>query len=234
MSAERAGSARPAADRGRLQSLAPIAVFDVVGPLVAYYWLRSAGLSTVAALILSGALPAFGIALGFARHRRLDAIGIVVLSGIVIGSAVGLASGSARLILLDGIVPTAVFGAVCVGSLWTKRPLIYRFALEAIGAETPRGRNFADRWRYASFRHAFRVTTAVWGVAFLAEAAVQGIIIQTTSTATAKTTSNLMPPLVLALLAVWNISYAKQRRREGELARQAARARGEAPPPMPN
>jgi hypothetical protein len=205
VSAGEADSASAAADRGRLRSLALIVILDVVGPLLAYYLLRSVGLSTVAALILSGAPPAFSIALGFARHRRLDAIGIVVLIGIVIGSAFGLASGSAHLLLLNGIVPTAVFGAVCMGSLWTNRPMIYRFALEAIGSDTAKGREFADRWRYPGFRHAFRVTTAVWGVAFLAEAAAQGIIIQTASTSTAKTTSNLMPPVVAALLAVWNI-----------------------------
>lgn len=203
-------------------------IFDVVGPLVAYYSLHAAGLSTVAALIVSGALPAFGIALGVVRDRRLDAIAIVVLIGIVVGSALGLVSGSAHLVLLDGTVPTAFFGAVCLGSLWSKRPLIYRFALEAMGPETPKGRDFADRWRYPGFRHAFRLTTVVWGVAFLAEAAAQVVIIQTASTATAKATSNVMPLVVAALVVVWNISYAKRGQRKGELAQQAARARGEA------
>src|ERR1039457_6623592 len=44
----------PAADRGRFWPLAKIAVFDIAGPLVAYSLLRSAGLSTVSALVLSG------------------------------------------------------------------------------------------------------------------------------------------------------------------------------------
>jgi hypothetical protein len=112
------------------------------------YSLHSAGLSSVAALILSGVLPAFGIALGVVRRRRFDAIGILVLIGSLVGSAVGLASGSAHLVLLDGTVPTAVSGVVCVGSLWSKRPMIYRFALEAMGPDSPKGRDFADRWRY--------------------------------------------------------------------------------------
>jgi len=32
-----------------------------------------------------------------------------------VGTVVGLASGSARLGLLDGTIPTAVFGALCLG-----------------------------------------------------------------------------------------------------------------------
>jgi hypothetical protein len=77
------------------------------------------------------------------------------------------------------------------------------------------------------------VTTVVWGGAFLAEAAAQVVIIQTASTGTAKTTSNLMPLLVAGLVVIWNISYAKRGQRKGELAEQAARACGDAPPAMP-
>lgn len=51
------------------------------------------------------ALPAVGIALGAARSRRLDAVGTVVLIGIVVGSIAGAASGSAHLVLLDGVIP---------------------------------------------------------------------------------------------------------------------------------
>jgi uncharacterized membrane protein len=233
MGARQAGLASQPADRSRMQSLGPILIFDVAAPLVAYYSLRSAGLSSVGALVLSGVFPAFGIALGVVRRGSLDAIGVLVLIGIIVGSAVGLASGSARLVLLDGTVPTAVFGVVCIASLWSRRPMIYRFALESMGPDTPKGRDFADQWRYAGFRHAFRVTTVVWGVAFLAEAAVQIVIIQTASTSVAKTTSNVMPLVVAGLVIIWNISYGKRGRRRGELARQAARARGESPPPMP-
>jgi hypothetical protein len=208
-------------------------LFDVVGPLAAYYLLRSAGLSTVLALVLSGVLPAFGISLGVVRNRRLDGIGILVLAGIVIGTVLGLASGSAHLVLLDGTVPTAVFGVICLGSLWSKRPLIFRFALESMGPDTPKWRDFADRWRYPGFRHAFRVITVVWGLAFLAEAAAQVIIIETASTGTAKATSNAMPFVFAGVVVAWNVYYAKRGQRKGELAAKAARARGETPPAMP-
>jgi len=149
-------------------------------------------LSTVAALVLSGVLPAFGVALKVFRHRSMDAIGILVLIGIVVGTALGLASGNAHLVLLDGTVPTVVFGAVCLGSLWSSRPLM-----------------------------------------FLAEAAAQVLVIETSSTGTAKATSNVMPLAFAAIVVAWNISYAKRGRHQGELAADAARARGDAPPAMP-
>jgi hypothetical protein len=102
----------------------PSALFNVLGPLVVYYSLRSAGSSTVAALLLSGLLHAVGVATGLLLRRRIDAVAALVLTEIVVGSAAGLASGSTRAVLLDGVVPTAVFGLACFGSLCSRRPLI--------------------------------------------------------------------------------------------------------------
>src|SRR6516225_7261313 len=129
-------------NRNRFVDLAMIAVFDIAGPLVAYSMLRSAGQSTVTALILSGAFPALGVIIGLIRHRRVDTIGVLVLAGIAVGTVLGLLSGNPRLVLVEGSVPTAVFGLLCLGSLWARRPLIYRFAIEFIGADTPKGRDF--------------------------------------------------------------------------------------------
>jgi hypothetical protein len=67
--------------------------------------------------VLSGVLPAFGVALGFLRNRRLDAVGALVLAGIAVGTVLGLATHNARLILVEGSIPTALFGLVCLGSL---------------------------------------------------------------------------------------------------------------------
>jgi hypothetical protein len=125
----------------RLPAVAKIVVFDIAGPLALYLWLRSQGWSTVTSLVVSGVLPAVGVILGIARKRRIDVVGVVVLLGIGVGTVLGLTTGSARLVLLEGSVPTAVFGAVCLGSIWTSRPLMYRFAVEFMGEDTPRGRD---------------------------------------------------------------------------------------------
>lgn len=212
----------PVANRSRWQSLALIVVFDTVGPLVAYSLLRSNGSSMVTALVLSGILPTFNVVIGLVRHRRLDAIGAVVLLGIAVGTAVGLGSSNPKWVLLEGSVPTGIFCLVCLASLWTSRPLMFRFALEFKGAETPDGRDFADRWRYAGFRHVFRVMTAVWGIAYLAEAVARVIIVESTSTGTAFDISKIMPYAIAAILVAWMTSYGLRAKRRGErLAAQA-------------
>ena len=200
--------------RLRWRSILPTLVFDVVGPLFAYYGLKGAGLSNVTALV-SGVLPAVRVIGGLILHRKVDAIGLLVLIGIAVDTTVGLVSHSARLVLLEGIVPTAVFGVVCLGSLATAKPMIFRFALTFMGPDTKRGREFADMWRYEGFRHVFRVITVVWGVAYLVEAGVKTLIVEYTSISTAKATTQVLPYGVFGLLIVWNISYGKRRRAEG-------------------
>lgn len=230
---------RGVGNRSQLQSLAMIGVFDITGPLVAYSLLRAHGLSTVLALVLSGVFPAFGVLITSVRDRRLDAIGALVLIGIAVGTALGLLSDNARLVLLEGSVPTTVFGVVCLGSLWSSRPLIFRFAHEFIGEDTPKGQDFARRWQYPGFRRVFRVMTLVWGGAYLTEAAARIIIVEATSASTALVISKVMPLAVASILVAWTILYirrVKRKRERLEAATQAEAAasqpteRAEAPP----
>jgi hypothetical protein len=216
--------------RSRVMYFAMIAVFDIGGPLAAYSLLRSAGLSPVRALVLSGVFPALGVAVSYVRDRRLDAIGGLVLVGIAVGTILGLVTGSARLVLVEHSVPTAVFGLVCLGSLWSRRPLIFRFALEFMGPDTPKGRDFDGRWRYPGFRHAFRVITAVWGVGYLAEAAARVVIVETFTTGSALLVSKAMPLAVAAVLAAWTYVYGQAARRSGERMAVAAAAQAAVPP----
>ncbi len=219
-------------DYSRLQSVAKIAVFDIAGPLVAYSLLRRAGLSTVSALVLSGVLPGIAVLGGLIRHRRIDAVGILVLAGIAVGTVLGMLSGNPHLFLMEGSVPTAVFGVLCLGSLWSQRPLIYRFALEFMGQDSPRGREFASLWQYEGFRRLFRNFTLVWGVVYLLEAAARVVIVETTSTGTALAVSKVMPYAVAGLLVGWMVLYGRRARREGE-RRAAETAQPEPQRPEP-
>jgi hypothetical protein len=216
--------------RARVESFASMAVFDIGGPLVVYQVLRSHGVSEVKSLVLSGVFPALGVAWTVIRHRRLDAIGVLVLIGIAVGTILGLASGNAKLVLVEGSVPTGIFGLVCLGSLWTQRPLMYRFALQFIGPDTPKGQDFASRWQYAGFRHTFNVMTIVWGVAYLAEAAARVVIVEDTSAGTALTISKIMPYAVAGVLVAWMAVYGQRAKRKGEALAAAARAAADAIP----
>ena len=208
---------------GRLRSLSVIVIFDIGAPLATYYLLRSAGLSAVAALLISGVFPALGVAIGVVRNRRLDAVGVLVLAGIVAGTVLGLISHSARLILVEGSVPTAVFGAACLGSLLRgRRPLIFTFALEFVGPDTAQGREMTQLWEYEGYRRVFRVITLVWGCGFLLEAALRVLIVYSTSPGTALTFSKITPFVFAGVFTAWTIGYGNYQKRKGQRMAAAA------------
>ena len=189
--------------------LRQVVLLDAVGPLVLYFGLRSLHFSSVSALIISGVLPAVGIVASAARQRRIDLVGGLVLSGIAVGSALGLLTHDARIVLLDGIVPTAAFGLILLGSLLFEQPLFYHFGLQAHGGlTTPGGRDFAAKWQYPGFRHFMRVANVVCGVAFVVEAGVQAVIIETASVGVAKVSGHVLALATLAGLFAWTGAFA--------------------------
>gem|GEM_PF-423401 len=222
-----------AAKGGRLRSITMIVIFDVAAPLVAYKVLRSTGMTAVAALLLSGVFPALGVTIGVIRHRRLDAVGALVLAGIVVGTMLGLVSRSARLLLVEGSVPTAVFGVACLVSLWARHPLMFSFAREFTGPDTATGREMTRLWRCEGYRRVFRVITAVWGAAFLLEAALRVVIVYNTSAGTGLAISKVTPFLFVAVLAAWTVAYGAHHKRKGERMAAATSEVREASPVQP-
>jgi hypothetical protein len=105
---------------------------------------------------------------------------------------------------------------------------MYRLAMEFIGPDSAQGREFTDLWQYKEFRHTFRVMTAVWGIAYLAEAAARIVIVANTSTGTALATSKVMPWVVTAALVAWNVGYGRLQKRRGEALAAAGAARASA------
>jgi hypothetical protein len=93
---------------------------------------------------------------------------------------------------------------------------MFRVALETMGEDTAKGRAFAGMWQYATFRRIFRVITVVWGLVFLAESAVQAVIVESASINTAKQTSNLLPVAVLVLTFGWARNYGRRAGERGE------------------
>jgi hypothetical protein len=209
---------------GRLRSISMIVIFDIAGPLAAYNVLRSAGLTAVEALVISGVFPAAGVAIGAVQRRRLDVIGALVLAGIVVGTVLGLLTHSARLVLVEGSVPTGVFGVACLGSLWARRPLMFAFALEFTGPDTRQGHEMIELWRLEGYRRVFRIITAVWGCGFLFEAALRVLIVYNTSTGTALTLSKITPFVFAAIFMAWTFGYGTHQKRKGERMAAAAGA----------
>ena len=156
----------------------------------------------------------------------VDVVGALVLAGILAGTVLGLISHNARLVLMEGSVPTAIFGVACLGSLWTRRPLMYGMSVEFIGPDTAKGREMISLWQYEGFRHIFRIITAVWGIGFLLEAALRVAIVYNTSTGTALSLSKVTPYIWIGIFVTWTVAYGRYQQKKGQQMMAAADAEG--------
>src|SRR5262249_831333 len=129
---------------------------------------------------------------------------------------------NARLVLMEGSVPTAIFGLGCLGSLGARRPLMFSFALEFAGPGSATGQEMTRLWQHEGYRRVFRTITIGWGVGFLAQAVFRTGGVAETSTGTGLAISKVTPYIVFGVLSVWTVAYGQYHKRKGE--RQAAAA----------
>jgi hypothetical protein len=137
---------------------------DVVLPLVTVVTLLHSGAAPLAAYAVGSLFPLASIVISWAERRSLDYIGIGILSGIASALAMAVATGDPRFALMRAAPGLAVFGAACLGSLATKRPLMFFVARGlATGGDRERVAAWNARLSLPTFGKVMRQVTAVWG-----------------------------------------------------------------------
>jgi hypothetical protein len=201
-------------------------LINAVAPFVTYQLLSRVGVPTLAALALTSAFPLGGLALAWARHRRLDGIGLVTLVVIAIGLAALALSHDPRLFLVNASFSTGAFGAVCLISLGLRRPLMFYLGRQLSSGDDPgRLAEYDSLWRSARFRSTLQVITLVWGLAYLVEAAARALIAWTQPAGFALIASPLLAYGVFGLLLAWTMAYAGDSFGCGEGVRPSLRER---------
>jgi len=197
---------------------------NVVLPLVTVNLLEAHGVGIVPALAASAIFPLAETATGFVRTRRIDAIGAISLTFIILGVASSLISGDVHFALAKESFFTAVFGLLCLASLLAPRPLIFFTGRSFMAAGNPaKAAAFSERWTlHAGFRHVLRVMTVVWGIAFLLEAAARVALVYVLPVNAVLVVSPLLAAAVFGLLMVWTIRYAKNAERRAASRRSTA------------
>ncbi|MET7401920.1 VC0807 family protein [Dactylosporangium sp. NPDC005572] len=201
----------------------PTLVANVVLPLLTYSWLTDRGLTEASALALSGVWPAVEVAVMFAVRRRVDEFGVLTLIIIALGVGSSLALRDGRLVLFKESAVTGLFGVLLLASLLAARPLMFYFGRRFATDGSPERVAWWDGlWQYAGFRRTQRILTVVWGVTFLAEAALRIELTEVLSIDTMVVINAVLPYAVTAALVTWTILYSRQARRRAPAAAVAA------------
>ncbi|GAB0113607.1 VC0807 family protein [Acidisoma sp. C75] len=143
--------------------LAPWAVYSLLAP---HY-------GDFAGLVGSALPPLLWSLFELARSRRLDAVSVIVLAGIILTMLATFLGGSPKLLQIRENAVTGLIGLVFLASLCLRQPLLTHLARATFARQGPeaaaRLEAFAASAGGAAF---FRRLTLFWGIGLVAQTAL--------------------------------------------------------------
>ncbi|OYW10914.1 MAG: hypothetical protein B7Z59_05850, partial [Acidiphilium sp. 37-67-22] len=152
----------------------------------------------------------------FARHRRVDAISVMVLGGIAL-SLVGFAlGGSPKLLLMRESLITGLIGLVFIGSALIRRPLIYVLASASLKRQSAEdSAEFEAHRDQPGFRRVMSVMTIVWGVGLVVETAVRSVLVFSLPVGRFLIIGPIVGYATIGLLMLWTFLYGRAAEKAG-------------------
>ncbi len=202
-------------------NLATELVVNFVLPYVIYDQAKPA-LGDVNALIASSGPPVVWSLVEFARRRRIDALSMLVLAGIVLSVLAVFGGGSVHLLQLREKLVTALIGMVFLGSAAIGRPLVYQLAragmMRSKSSELAAFEALRDN---TFFRRSMTLMTLVWGIGLVGEAVLSCVLVYTISVREYLIVGPILGNASMGALGLWTFWYSRRQRRRGQ-ARRAA------------
>jgi hypothetical protein len=186
------------------------------------YVKAEAGIGQVRALLAASLPPILWSGIEFARKRRIDAVSILVLAGILLSLLAFLGGGSVRFLQLRQNLVTDLIGLVFLGSAAIGHPLIYQLAragkLRESQAEAARFESLRDNPR---FRRNMTIMTLVWGFGLLAQTSVACLLVFSLSIRRYLVVGPIVGYGMMGGLALWTFWFVKRLKRRGAAAAAA-------------
>ena len=189
------------------------------------YTLTDARLGDVGALIASSAPPVGWSVLEFLRHRRVDALSILILTGIAFSLLALLGGGGAKFLQLRENLVTGAIGLLFLGSLAIRRPLIFYLARATMLRNSEAEAGTFDQMKDTErFKRTMIVMTLVWGLGLIARTVAACVLVFSVPIPTYLLIHPILGYASMGGLALWTLWYAARQRRLGAAQRAAAEA----------
>jgi hypothetical protein len=183
---------------------------DIGLPIGSYYLLKQFGANDFVALtaggVVSGGIAAFGVL----RSRKLDPVAAFMLGLFALGLIAAVITGDPRAVLAKDSLTTFVAGVAFLGSTLAAKPLLYHFAARAMGEGTERRRGFDTAYATVpAMRAKFRNASILWGVGFIAEAAVRLVLVYSLPVSVMVVGSTVLMVATMGVLFLITFRYLK-------------------------
>lgn len=168
-------------------------------------------LGETGALIASAVPPIIWSLIELVRFRRVDALSVMVVAGIVLSVAAMALGGSPRMLLLRESLVSGAVGVVFLLSLPMRRPLIFYLARATVAREMEGGaERFEALWRERpALVTAMRLMTLVWGVGLTGETALRAWMALTWPIERFLVVSPFIGYGIYGALTLWTLWYRK-------------------------
>jgi len=178
------------------------------------------------ALMAASLPPIIWSVVEFVRKRRLDAMSLLVITGIVLSLLAFLGGGSVRFLQLRENLVTGLIGLVFLGSAAIGRPLIYQLARAKNLRTSPSEADRLAKLRAESpqFRRNMTVMTLVWGFGLVTETAIACCLVFAIPIADYLIVSPVLAYGAMGLLGLWTFWRVKQMKRRAQAASISARS----------
>jgi hypothetical protein len=188
----------------------------------AIYTYASGPLGPARALMAASGPPIAWSVARFARERKVDAISILVVSGIVLSLLAFAGGGGVRVLQLRENLVAGLVGLVFLGSAAIGRPLIYQLARAGVRRRSAdQARAFEDLRADARFRREMTAATLVWGFGLVGLCAASCALVFAVSIKQYLLVSAPVAYATLGVLTAWTFWYVPRAKRRAE-ARRAA------------
>ena len=175
-------------------------------------------LGETGALIASAVPPIVWSLIELARFRRVDALSMMVVAGILLSVAAMALGGSPRMLLLRESLVSGAIGVAFLLSLPMRRPLIFYLARASVAREMEGGAaRFEALWQERpGLPTTLRLMTLVWGVGLTAETALRAWMALTWPIERFLVVSPFIGYGIYGGLMLWTLWYRKSMRKRSE------------------
>lgn len=193
--------------------LLPFAVFTLASPRI----------GQVDALLAASAPPLAWSIAEFIRRRRIDAVSMLVLTGIAFSLLAFFGGGGFKALQLREKLVTGLIGLVFLGSVAIGRPLIYVLAKATISrTSATKAAAFATLKDDRPFRGAILAMTLVWGFGLVADCALSIVLTYVLTPGQLLIVGPVLGYGAIGLMTAWTIWYARRRIGPAIVAAEAA------------
>jgi hypothetical protein len=208
-------SARMAAAGGTLRRKGPGFTVEVLVnialPILIFDLLRARA-GDAQALLAASAPPLAWSLIEFARRRRIDAVSLLVLTGIALSLLAFVGGGGVRALQLREKLVTGLVGLLFLGSVAVGRPLIYYLARATVArTSAAKAARFATLRDDPGFRRAMLIMTLAWGFGLVGECAVSIALTYVLTVEQFLIVGPIVGYGALAAFTGWTIWFARRR-----------------------